>query len=78
MELGEELAVDLVLALDELDGPTLTHLGQMLSLTASSCNPLSGKRRREEMSKLWGNKCKLVDMLNKVYPSTWDLCSREM
>ena len=67
-ELGEDLATDIILNLEELDGPASSRLDYTLRLPASSFNSLSEKQRQEAVSKSWGNKSKLVEMLNKEYP----------
>ena len=66
-ELGEDLATGIVLGLKELDGPASTRMGHALRLEASSFNSLSEKCRKEAVSKSWGNKSKLVEMLNNEY-----------
>ena len=43
IELGEELAIDIVLTLKELDGPASTQLGHALRLAASFLNSLLEK-----------------------------------
>ena len=68
-ELGKDLTMDIILALEELDSPASTHLGHALRLVASSFNSLSEKRRMRQYEKLWGNKTELVHMLNRDYPS---------
>ena len=60
-ELGEDLTVDIVLALKELDGPASTRLGCALRLPASPFNSLSEKCRKEAVSKSWGNKSEHVE-----------------
>ena len=47
LELGEDLTVDVMLALMELDAPVSTCLRHTLRLAASSFNLLSKKRRKE-------------------------------
>ena len=54
MELGEYLAVNVMLSLKELDGPTSTSVGHVLRLVASFLNSLSERRRKEAVSKSWG------------------------
>ena len=56
MELGEELAAEMVLYLKKLVRPVLTHLGHMLRLAASSYSSLSDKRRKKVVVTSWGNK----------------------
>ena len=68
MSWGEDLAADIVLALEELDGPASTRLGHALRPAASSFNSLSEKQRKEAVSKSWGNKSELMEMLNREYP----------
>ena len=54
-ELGEDLTMDIVLPLEDLDGPASTCLMHELTLMDSSFNSLSEKGRKEAVSKLWGN-----------------------
>ena len=57
-----------MLALEELDGPTSTQLGNSLTFTASSFTSLSEMHRKEAVLKSWGNKSELVEMLNRECP----------
>ena len=66
-EQGDNHATDIVLALEELDGPASTCLGHALRLVVSSPNSLLEKRRKEAVSKSWCNKSELVDMSNRDY-----------
>ena len=68
-ELGEDLATDIVLALEELDGTALTHLGHVLRLTTSSFNALVTEESKRIVSKSWENKSELMSMLNREYAS---------
>ena len=67
-ELGEDFAMDIGLAVEELDNPVSTYLGHVLRLKTNYCNSLLEKRRKKELSKLRGNKTKPVDTLNREYP----------
>ena len=54
-EMREDHSTDIVLALEELDGPASTCLGYALRLMASSFNSLLEKRRKEAVWKVRGN-----------------------
>ena len=71
MELGEDFAADIVLALTELDSPASACLGYELRLEVSTFNSLSEKRKVVVL-KSWVNKSELVDIVNREFPPCLD------
>ena len=61
--------MDMFLTLKELDSSAPMQLDHALSLVASSFNSLSEKQRRQAVSKSLRNKSKLVEILNRDYPT---------
>ena len=52
-DLGENLTVDVVLDLNEMDGPAPTHPRHTLRMSARFFNSLSEKRRKKTVYKSW-------------------------
>ena len=76
MELGEDLAAELVLFFMELDGVGSTHLGYALRLAASFFNVLLEKRKKEAVSKSRGEQEWVGGYAEQRIPFQPGLCSK--
>ena len=68
MDLGLEMASEVILVIEELNGAASTRLGEALHIAANSFISLSEREKKEAVNRSWGSANKLVVMLNKDYP----------
>ena len=66
-DLRQEMATEVVLAIEELDGAASTCFEHALHLAATLSNSVSKKRRKDAVKKAWDSTSELVGMLNEDF-----------